>query len=66
MNYSDTMKRTANIRKFDDSILGGDSRPWNINIAPMSSGNYDAKNSFKKDFILIKNIVFFYIIPIIF
>ena len=50
MNYSDTMKRTANIRKFDDSILGGDSRPWNINIAPMSSGNYDAKNSFRNSF----------------
>lgn len=50
MNYSDTMKRTANIRKFDDSIMGGESRPWNINIAPMSSGNYDAKNSFRNSF----------------
>ncbi len=50
MNYSDTMKRTANIRKFDDSVMGGDSRPWNINIAPMSSGNYDAKNSFRNSF----------------
>lgn len=39
MNYSDTMKRTANIRKFDDSVLGGDSRVWNINYAPMSDGN---------------------------
>ena len=39
MNYSDTMKRTANIRKFDDSILGGESRVWNINYAPMSDGN---------------------------
>jgi hypothetical protein len=38
-NYSDTMKRTENIRKFDDSIMGGQSRPWNINIAPMSDGN---------------------------
>jgi hypothetical protein len=38
MNYSDTMKRTANIRKFDDSVLGGDSRVWNINYAPMSDG----------------------------
>jgi len=35
----DTMKRTSNIRKFDDSVLGGDSRVWNINIAPMSNGN---------------------------
>ena len=50
MNYSDTMKRTANIRKFDDSIMGGESRPWNINIAPTSSGNYDAKNSFRNSF----------------
>ena len=48
MNYTDTMKRTANIRKFDDSVMGGDSRPWNINMAPMSSGNYDpnGNNSF--------------------
>ena len=48
MNYSDTMKRTANIRKFDDSILGGESRVWNINYAPMSSGVNDpsGKNSF--------------------
>lgn len=37
-NYEDTMKRTSNIRKFDGSILGGNSRPWNINIAPMSNG----------------------------
>ena len=39
LNYSDTMKRTANIRKFDDSVLGGGSRPWNINIGPISNGN---------------------------
>ena len=38
-NYSDTMKRTANIRKFDDSVMGGSSRPWNINMGPMSNGN---------------------------
>ena len=50
MNYSDTMKRTSIIRKFDDSVMGGDSRPWNINIAPMSSGTFDptGKNSFGK------------------
>lgn len=36
---SDTMKRTSNIRKFEDSVLGGESRVWNINIAPMSNGN---------------------------
>jgi outer membrane protein OmpA-like peptidoglycan-associated protein len=49
MNYSDTMKRTANIRKFDDSVLGGKSRVWNINYAPMSSGVNDpsGKNSFE-------------------
>lgn len=34
-NYSDTMKRTGNIRKFDDSVM---STPWNLNIAPMSNG----------------------------
>jgi len=43
MNYSDTMKRTANIRKFDGSVLGGQSRPWNINIAPMSDGTKNNK-----------------------
>jgi outer membrane protein OmpA-like peptidoglycan-associated protein len=48
MNYSDTMRRTSNLRKFDDSVLGGESRPWNINIGPMSSGKYDntGENSF--------------------
>jgi len=48
MNYSDTMKRTSNIRKFEDSVMGGESRPWNINIAPMSSGTFDptGNNSF--------------------
>jgi hypothetical protein len=39
MNYSDTMKRTDNIRKFDGSVMGGQSRPWNLNIGPMSNGN---------------------------
>jgi hypothetical protein len=39
MNYSDTMKRNSNIRKFDSSVLGGKSRVWNLNIAPMSNGN---------------------------
>jgi len=38
MNFSDTMKRTSNIRKFDSSVLGGASRVWNLNIAPMSNG----------------------------
>jgi hypothetical protein len=38
MNYSDTMKKTSNIRKFDSSVLGGKSRVWNLNIAPMSNG----------------------------
>lgn len=38
LNYSDTMKRTSNIRKFDSSVLGGDSRVWNLNIAPISNG----------------------------
>lgn len=35
MNYSDTMKRTGNIRKYGDSVM---SNPWNLNIAPMSNG----------------------------
>lgn len=34
-NYSDTMKRTNNVRKYDDSVM---STPWNLNIAPMSNG----------------------------
>lgn len=41
LNYSDTMKRTSNIRKFDSSVMGGESRPWNLNIAPMSDGRRD-------------------------
>ncbi len=44
-NYSDTMKRTANIRKYDDSVMGGSSRPWNINIGPMSNGNKSFEGS---------------------
>ena len=36
MNYSDTMKRTGTVRKFDSSIL---SKPWNLNIYPNSNGN---------------------------
>ena len=39
-NYSDTMKRTGNIRKFDDSVM---STPWNLNIAPMSDGDRNFK-----------------------
>jgi hypothetical protein len=35
MNYSDTMKRTGNIRKYEDSVM---STPWNLNIGPMSNG----------------------------
>ena len=42
MNYSDTMKRTGLIRKFNDSII---STPWNLNIAPISNGKRDFKNS---------------------
>ena len=36
MNYSDTMKRTGLIRKYDSSVM---SKPWNLNIGPMSNGN---------------------------
>ncbi len=47
MNYSDTMKRTEMVRKFDASVMGGGSKPWNLNIAPMSNGlrNDDFKSS---------------------
>ena len=45
MNYSDTMKRTNMIRKFDGSIMGGGSRVWNMNIAPMSNGKKSFENS---------------------
>ena len=44
-NYSDTMKRTGNIRKFDGSVMGGGSTPWNLNIAPMSNGKKSFDNS---------------------
>jgi hypothetical protein len=37
-NYSDTMKRTGNIRKFEGSVM---STPWNLNIAPISNGGRD-------------------------
>lgn len=43
--YSDTMKKTSNIRKFDSSVLGGQSRVWNLNIAPMSNGKKSFDNS---------------------
>ena len=42
MNYSDTMKRTGLIRKFNDSVI---STPWNLNIAPISNGQRDFSNS---------------------
>jgi len=42
LNYSDTMKRQQNVRKYDDSIL---DKPWNLNIAPMSNGGRDFSGS---------------------
>ncbi len=56
--YAETMKRTNNVRKYDDSILGGKSRVWNMNIAPMSNGkksfdgssNIVERNEGRKDF----------------
>jgi len=49
MNYSDTMKRTGNVRKFEDSVM---STPWNLNIAPMSNGDREfegvSTNIFKR------------------
>ena len=44
-HLSDTMKRTSIIRKFDGSIMGGGSRPWNLNIGPMSNGKKSFENS---------------------
>lgn len=42
MNYSDTMKRTDLIRGIKDSVI---SKPWNLNIAPISNGNRDFSSS---------------------
>ena len=67
MNYSDTMKRTNMIRKFDGSVMGGGSRVWNLNIAPMSNGRksfdgstniFQSGNSFvaKKYMLSIENL----------
>lgn len=36
MNYSDTMKRTGLIRKYNSSVM---TNPWNLNIYPVSNGN---------------------------
>ena len=44
-NYSDTMKKTNMIRKFDGSVMGGSSRVWNLNMAPMSNGRKSFENS---------------------
>lgn len=43
--YGDTMKRQGNIRNYDGSVMGGGSRPWNLNVAPMSDGNKSFNNS---------------------
>jgi len=39
--YADTMKRNANIRKMDGSVMGGASRVWNLNYGPISVNNKD-------------------------
>lgn len=38
--YSDTMKRTTNIRKYDDSVM---SKPWDLNISPYVGDDFSAK-----------------------
>jgi hypothetical protein len=43
--YADTMKRTANIRKMDGSVMGGTSRVWNLNYGPITTNNKDFKGS---------------------
>ena len=35
MNYTDTMRGTGLLRKYDSSVM---TKPWNLNIAPMSNG----------------------------
>lgn len=45
LRYSNTMKRQSNLRKFDSSVIGGQSRVWNPNYAPMSNGKTSFKNS---------------------
>lgn len=42
LNYSDTMRRQQNVRKYDDSVL---DRSWNLNIAPISNGGKDFTGS---------------------
>jgi hypothetical protein len=44
-SMADTMKRTENIRKYKGSVM---SKPWNLNIGPISNGKYDptGKNAF--------------------
>ena len=40
-----TMKQGSNIRKFEGSVMGGKSRVWNLNIAPMSNGKKSFQGS---------------------
>ena len=49
--YSNTMKRTGNIRKYPNSVMDS---PWNLNIAPMSNGkkgpeSFDESTNIKKE-----------------
>ena len=45
LHFSDTMKKTAIIRKYDGSVIGGKGRAWNPNIAPMSNGKKSFQDS---------------------
>lgn len=47
MNYSDTMKRNGNVRKFDSSVM---TTPYNVNYAPMSNGkkSFDGSSNIAK------------------
>ena len=47
LNYSDTMKRTGLIRKFDSSVM---TTPYNLNIYP----NSDGKSSFDQSTNIVK------------
>ena len=49
------MKRTGNVRKFDDSVM---TTPWNLNYGPMSNGqgSFEGSNIVKVVMDIMKNI----------
>ena len=62
VKYDKTMKRGPNIRLFDGSVMGGKSRVWNLNYAPMSNGSKSfegSTNIFKSKSILSTPFLYF-------